>query len=1690
MTKFQSITHNVLARGIDAHSTFNRIEQGFSSDLINMDCEDRGALKKRTGYEGFLGDIPLRIESISNNMNGTATLNLDNEVNLLLTPSTPIVLYGDPLTSGTGTISSLGTTLTGVGTAFTSELKVGSIIRAGGAERRVTEITNDTALTLDEAFYPDITGLSFTYRTLSQFYFPVFVNESKQELAAGVGPATLTFGHNTGEILSPLMMARSDSETTLDNTKIFPESVVFSNNGLDADVTLDNSESAEAVSIYITSEDTDFTSETVTYEADITLDGSINLNQQFTIPAGTHNLPNLNIYPVFAYQNPANTSEYISFFPDEFVIEDDGDLRFELSLAEDMLDINDDCFIKLRLFDLGGEYAQESSFVAGFDKQIIFPDVDSAFNFSAFYLREAGQTEQRQVYPDGVVYNDTLRQLEFTFSLDESGTLKAVYMPGIVKSNRVTVDSTGLGWLNDDLPQTIMWGIPNSEIVYRGSAARGGELTGLEEYSSASANYLVTTGSGLLYKETTGELSLPSVNVDIRRRLATSRVVGPFFSTDSTQTRKMGADNITDNKLPLTGLTNNGDETITVSVSIVNKLGTLTDLITGSDVASVSGSERPEYTGGWTIVAVDDVLDTLTLSVPGLPAWVPSETDTGAVVGIFSDVVAMSPTDDEGTTLPLPFLAGDIINSTLFETSSPRVMSVVGTSMWMDDITETASLPSGARLSADRTSSTIQVDDISQLVRGDMITISGYNRKPRILSVDPDASTFTIDESLLVSDSAVSRTKISVPGRWITVEAPDYNERKFIHWDTNNTTSQVAINSARINDSIFFSNYIDPVMKYDGEHVYRAGLPQWQMQSHSWVDGTEIGIVVPKLSYIDVQIDPGSAVHTHIFFSELPDLTGVSTLYEATSDTELDITAVNETDRYIEVAGDVVASIPSRGLLSIPQEVGYYFKIQAVDANNNVIASAVTDYEESIVSIDRDGAINHKLTGLARFDIYDYDRLDVYMYRTKVDREALPPFFLARRDSINYRYPEGEDVLVLNDTTPDEALSPIPDDQVSIALKGAELPLSSEEPPRAKFMTSSDNRLVLGNIKSWNTLDLDLLSNSGITEFNTMDGLQLDLGDGDSSVTVSGVPFMNWNINQYEVLNSSNVVQVDSVAYPDDTTVRLTLNSAVTPSLLGEYIQLGSWFTDTDDASGLYAATGRSRNDILGGLIGHWQVNAHVDNTTTVDLFFVHGRTVADNWTFNNVTDAPLYLAYDAGKLPVVQVPYVLSGANGRTVTEVVYDDRQNQFEFTNAINRGLKDIRTALVSYMTRQTAPWLLVKAGATEGTGKIIFSAVRPEKTVTGTFTRGASSDLQVFWNQRRTPSGDAATGYERLFPSRLVISTANYPEMFDNPYAPSALYGDSIIDVNANDGQEIIGMSTFFSNSTTSASQLEETLIVCKNKSVYAVNLASRTAQKLDSGEQGCNIPGSISVTKDGIMFANTSGIYMVTKNLDIIYVGDWLENKWKQDVNFDVASDRAVSITDGLTRKYKLSLPLNSSLRNDHVAVFNYESAGQLGGGWTLYDNIPASDWVQTNEGTYFSSYAGRVFRLRDTGEASDYRDDSSAISASMTYAPQSFTSTGKRAVLNRVVAHIEGVVTELQPSIAVDLGSTFENLDKITVTNELGDTIASSVPSRHATFFQIKYDHSTKDEGFTLGGLDFSVSGLDETGIQQANSTQ
>lgn len=78
---------------------------------------------------------------------------LGNSLKVSMCPSADA--YGKTLT---GTVTSSGTAVTGSGTAFATELVVGSFLVSNGIERKVTAIASATALTLEAAFPTDLSA--------------------------------------------------------------------------------------------------------------------------------------------------------------------------------------------------------------------------------------------------------------------------------------------------------------------------------------------------------------------------------------------------------------------------------------------------------------------------------------------------------------------------------------------------------------------------------------------------------------------------------------------------------------------------------------------------------------------------------------------------------------------------------------------------------------------------------------------------------------------------------------------------------------------------------------------------------------------------------------------------------------------------------------------------------------------------------------------------------------------------------------------------------------------------------------------------------------------------------------------------------------------------------------------------------------------------------------------------------------------------------------------------------------------------------------------------------------------------------------------------------------------------------------------------------------------------------------------
>jgi len=931
-------------------------------------------------------------------------------------------------------------------------------------------------------------------------------------------------------------------------------------------------------------------------------------------------------------------------------------------------------------------------------------------------------------------------------------------------------------------------------------------------------------------------------------------------------------------------------------------------------------------------------LASITVSLPGLASYEASEVDTGATGKIQTDSLVMSLLNEDSVVEDLPFLLGDTVISTLFEVAPVVVglQSDSGTppvSMYVDGLDVNTLVPAAASINVKRTNATQPFTSVSHIVKGDTVSASGFIREFQVISVDPTANTVTLDESIELGDDPSNRSFISVTGRWRTIEAPTLNDRPISYFDENEINDQARLRGVSINDSIFYTNYDDDVMKYDGTNLYRAGLPSWQPRTHSWVDQDDAGIPVPQFQYIKAAAaDTKTTLTDTLRFSSMPDLTGVNEIYLVGDDGSNSagfhkIILVDELEKLIQLDGAVsLVDSPDRGHIVIPQQAAYYFKLQMIDRNNNLVASAITDYQECIVEMTQSGTITHRLTGLPKFDIYDYDRVDLLMFRSKLELNATPPFFLVKRVPIDFELAKATNSIIITDTTPDEVLSPFPDDTVSIALKGSELPISSDQPPRSKYMETVDSRLVLGNVRGYNRSDVTLISDSGITEDNVLGNATVVVADDNNSSTFE---FHDLVDGAGTALNSVNNIEITNVDFtPNTSQFKITTSGSVGYDLTGKFIQLSSFFMDAA-GTGLYDNTGRTRNSIvglgsdLGRVIGWWKVTSHTVTTNDeIIVEYTHGITA--DFTFGGTTN-PLYMTFPDNtnsNVPVLAVPYAISAVN-RIIEDVVFDDTTTAFEFTSAVNRGVRDLKMAFNRVMVEEESPWAYALSGSTEGNGRIIFESALPGRSLAVTVSEGGGTDLEIFINNIRRTSGVTVAGVATVFPSRLLISSPNFPEMFDNPFGSSSVDSDSLLEINANDGQEITGMATFFADSTAAHGQLESTLVVFKNKSVYAVNVATRALQKLESMGQGCTIPDSIAATQGGIMFANLSGIYKVDRNLRITYVGKYLERYMTDNVSESTVEESAVAFTDGVNRKYKLSLPIGTSTKNSDVAVLDY-----------------------------------------------------------------------------------------------------------------------------------------------------------------------
>jgi hypothetical protein len=425
----------------------------------------------------------------------------------------------------------------------------------------------------------------------------------------------------------------------------------------------------------------------------------------------------------------------------------------------------------------------------------------------------------------------------------------------------------------------------------------------------------------------------------------------------------------------------------------------------------------------------------------------------------------------------------------------------------------------------------------------------------------------------------------------------------------------------------------------------------------------------------------------------------------------------------------------------------------------------------------------------------------------------------------------------------------------------------------------------------------------------------------------------------------------------------------------------------------------------------------------------------------------------------------------------------------------------------------PWLTAKGGNDVGkAGRLIVRQPRSDTVTPELELPSSLAGFQVFVNDIRRNASAVIAATTRVYPSRVLVSYENYPEIIDSPISVLDTESDSAVDVNPADGQEITGIIPFFGETAFSAAQQEAILVVFKSNSIYLVNIAEKRAgrnavQRIETEGLGCTAPYSIASTKRGIIFANDSGIYCLRRDQSIQYIGKYMERNW-----LEKADREALSIMHGhhygIGRSYKLAVPIlgTDTQEPSQVYVYNHtnENEGQgLLGAWGRYDQHNAIGWANLDADAFYASTRGRVLSIRRQGTVTDFRDSSDSVPFRLDTRALDMGNSGIRKILGSVVAAYRTLVRNLATRLyfSLDLESEYSSSTPITIpkptaATQLSDevprdiyTVLHEIARMKAITFSIRVENDGYDENIELAGLDLEVGGLSSKGITEAEGT-
>jgi hypothetical protein len=358
------------------------------------------------------------------------------------------------------------------------------------------------------------------------------------------------------------------------------------------------------------------------------------------------------------------------------------------------------------------------------------------------------------------------------------------------------------------------------------------------------------------------------------------------------------------------------------------------------------------------------------------------------------------------------------------------------------------------------------------------------------------------------------------------------------------------------------------------------------------------------------------------------------------------------------------------------------------------------------------------------------------------------------------------------------------------------------------------------------------------------------------------------------------------------------------------------------------------------------------------------------------------------------------------------------------------------------------------------------------------------------------------------SRLSLSYPNYPEIHAGSYDDVQSADNRIVDVNPDDGEEIETIYPFYGDSFSKASLQEDRLVVFKRSNVYLVNVNTREVTRVQTYGHGAEFPRTVTDTKNGLIFADRTGIYKLNRSSDIPFTGEYIGRIWDDGTGVgDVDRELPVAMHDAIHNQVRVSVPSAGEASNDLTFVYDHKrESGDEKGAWTMWTGYRPISWFHFQGYTYHGGRYGLAYIDRYEGTATDYRDDDQEIPAYVQFRPSDFGVSGSRKNLVRAVVQFRRTadmeISGVQVSAATDMAQYFVPCDPFALrynpvnTGIAGDrtspviySISFSVPVRKAEFHQIALAVAVKDQPLEITQITYHVDLLTTAGTPEAGET-